>query len=260
MKIPYYRVNAFISSKLLGNPAGVCLLENWISDNIMQFIAKENDLSETAFLVKEDDNYRIRWFTPKTEVDLCGHATLASAFIIFNYTDFNRPEINFLSLSGILSVKKDNDYLTLNFPSDTIEKINTPDYILRAFNSSPVEAYKGNTDILLVFANENEIRECKPDLKSLEKAEGRGIIITAKGDKIDFVSRFFAPQSGINEDPVTGSAHTTLVPYWSKRLGKNSFIAHQLSLRGGELLCNNLNDRIEITGKAGLFMSGYIYV
>jgi len=260
MKIPYYRVNAFTSSIFLGNPAGVCLLERWLSDDIMQYIAMENNLAETAFIVKEEDNFRIRWFTPKTEVDLCGHATLASAFIIFNYTEYNLPEIKFLSRSGILMVNRDADYFKLNFPSDTIHKINPPKSVLKAFNITPVEIYKGKTDFLFIFNSEEEIRDCRPDLRKLEHEEGRGIIVSAKGDNVDFVSRFFAPQSGIDEDPVTGSAHTSLVPYWSKKLGKNSFIAHQLSPRGGELLCNYLGDRVEIAGKTVLFMSGFIYI
>jgi PhzF family phenazine biosynthesis protein len=260
MKIPYYRVNAFTSQKFLGNPAGVCMLEDWLSEEIMQHIAMENNLSETAFLVNEGENFRIRWFTPKTEVDLCGHATLAAAYVIFNHTEFNKPEINFLSLSGLLKVTRDNDYIKLNFPIDSIQKIKPTSSLLSAFNNSPIEVYKGKTDFLLIFSSEKEIVECNPDMKKLEHEGGRGIIITAPGDMVDFVSRFFAPQSGIDEDPVTGSAHTTLVPFWSEKLNKNTFIAHQLSLRGGELLCSQFNDRVEISGKTRLFMSGYVYV
>jgi PhzF family phenazine biosynthesis protein len=260
MKILYYRVNAFTSSIFLGNPAGICLTDKWLSEDIMQFIAAENNLSETAFVVKEDTDYRIRWFTPKTEVDLCGHATLASAFIIFNYTEFNKSEVKFLSKSGILMVRKEDDNFKLNFPIDTIHQIQSADFITSAFNVSPIEIYKGKTDYLLIFASEKEILDCKPELKNLEGVEGRGIIVSAEGDFVDFVSRFFAPQSGINEDPVTGSAHTTLIPYWSKKLGKDNLVAHQLSSRGGELLCRNLTDRVEISGKVGLYSSGYIFI
>lgn len=260
MKIPYYRVHAFTSDQFTGNPAGICLLDHWLDDLVMQKIAFENNLAETAFVVSEKDKFQIRWFTPAVEVDLCGHATLAAGYVIFDHTDFKKDEIEFTSRSGILKVRKNNEIISLNFPADKIHIAKLPELIKSAIKEKPLEVYKGSTDYLLIFANEQIIRNCNPDLVILKKADGRGVIITSKGDKVDFVSRFFAPQSGIDEDPVTGSAHTTLVPYWSKVIGKNEFIAHQLSTRGGELFCRNLGERIEISGKVHLFMTGNIHV
>lgn len=259
MKIPYYRVHAFTSEIYSGNPAGVCFLDSWLEDKVMQKIAFENNLAETAFIVKDRDKFQIRWFTPKIEVDLCGHATLASGYVIFTHTSYAKQEIEFNSRSGVLKVSKKSDMFSLNFPADTINKIALPEVISQAISCAPIEVYKGSTDYLLIYNNENIIRNFQPDLSILRKSDGRGVIITAKGDKVDFVSRFFAPQSGIDEDPVTGSAHTTLVPYWSKLLTKNELIAHQLSSRGGELFCRNLADRVEISGCAQLYMEGSIY-
>jgi PhzF family phenazine biosynthesis protein len=260
LKIPYYRIHSFTSEQYTGNPAGVCLLDHWLTDQVMQKIAYENNLAETAFIVREDDRFHIRWFTPAVEVDLCGHATLAAGYVIFDHTDFKKSDIEFTSRSGILKVGKNAEVFSLNFPADKIQKADLPELIKSAFIEKPLEIFKGSTDYLLIFNDEKIIRNCSPDLEMLKKAEGRGVIISSKGDKVDFVSRFFAPQSGIDEDPVTGSAHTTLVPYWSKVLGKNEFVAHQLSMRGGELICRNLGNRIEICGKVHLYMTGNIYV
>jgi PhzF family phenazine biosynthesis protein len=259
MKITYYRVHAFTSDSYSGNPAGVCLLKQWIDEKMMQKIAFENNLAETAFIVQTGEVFEIRWFTPTVEVDLCGHATLASGYVIFEHTNFARKEIEFNSKSGILKVVKDLDTYTLNFPADTIQKSELPSLIKRAFSEIPIEVYKGSTDYLLIFENEETIQNCKPDLSVLKEADGRGVIISSKSKKVDFVSRFFAPQSGIDEDPVTGSAHTSLVPYWSNILNKKKLIAHQLSPRGGELVCLNLGDRVEISGSVKLYMSGTIY-
>jgi PhzF family phenazine biosynthesis protein len=260
MKIPYYQVNAFTGAGFKGNPAGVCLNESWLSDIKMQEIATENNLSETAFIVKAENYFNIRWFTPSTEVDLCGHATLASAYIIFEYIEKKITEIQFMSKSGKLSVEKTDSLLMMNFPADKLKQISLPKIIIDSLQIEPLEIYKGKTDYMAVFENELQIRTCKPDLNILGKLDGRGLIITAKGDNTDFVSRFFAPQSGIPEDPVTGSAHTTLVPYWSEKLGKIKLSAYQLSERGGEIFCTNFGERIGISGKAEIYIEGYIHI
>ncbi len=215
------------------------------------------NLAETAFYVKKGKQYEIRWFTPAVEVDLCGHATLAAAFVLFNYEGFKGNNIDFLSpRSGALSVKKENDFLTLNFSVDKIHEIEDFDALAAGFNEQPLKVFRGSTDYMLVYEAENQILKLQPDLTKVEKVKTRGIIVTAPGKEVDFVSRFFAPQSGIPEDPVTGSAHTTLTPYWSRRLGKNALTAQQLSARGGFIKCTNLGERIEISGKARLYMLG----
>lgn len=258
--ISYYRVHSFTSDNYSGNPAGVCLLGSWLKESEMQQIAFENNLSETAFIVKEEAGYRIRWFTPSVEVDLCGHATLAAGFVFFDQLKLNQSAIEFNSKSGKLRVENGDGIYSLDFPTDKIQKSGLPEIIKSSFEVQPIEVYRGNTDYLLVLSDEEKVRNCTPDLNKLKNAGGRGVIITAKGNKVDFVSRFFAPQSGIDEDPVTGSAHTTLTPYWSKVLGKDTMVAHQISSRGGELICKSNGDRISISGKAQLYMSGTIYL
>lgn len=262
MKIRIYQVDAFTDKKQFsGNSAAVCPLESWMDDATLQNIAMENNLSETAFYVKDGDRYHIRWFTPETEVDLCGHATLASAYVLFNHEGFRGTNIHFYShLSGDLRVRKDNDHLTLDFPADTIEQIPLSTELTDCFVVKPVEAYKGKTDYMFIFDDEAHIRTMQPHLDKLSKIRARGIIVTARGSQADFVSRFFAPQSGITEDPVTGSAHTTLTPYWAKVLGKNELRAAQLSARGGKLNCRFLGERVEISGKARHYMKGEIEV
>lgn len=258
MKLKLYHVDAFAEKLFSGNPAAVCILDKWPGDEVLKNIAMENNLAETAFYVKEGDTYHIRWFTTTVEVDLCGHATLASAHILFNHEGFKGDEIRFSSRSGILTVKKKGDGLTLNFPADEFEKVKTPAELAISLNIHPVECYKGKTDYMLVFKNEKEIKDLKPNFTSMMLVKARGVICTAKGDSVDFVSRFFAPQSGINEDPVTGSAHTTLTPYWAKALGKKELNAMQLSARKGHLKCLDMGNRVEISGKAITFMKGDI--
>lgn len=261
MKQKIYQVDAFTTEVFGGNPAAVCPLDKWLSDELLQKIAMENNLAETAYYVKKENTFEIRWFTPTVEVDLCGHATLAAAFVLFNYEGHTVNEINFLSpRSGKLNVRKQGDHLTLNFPTDVFEKVELTNDLISGFNVKPTEAYKGKTDHMLVFENEEEIKTIIPDLEKIAKMDGRGVIITAKGNNVDFVSRFFAPQSGINEDPVTGSAHTTLTPYWSKKLNKTELSAIQLSERKGYLKCKYLNDRVEIGGQAKLYLIGEIFV
>lgn len=256
-----YQVDAFTSHVFSGNPAAVCPLEKWLSDDVLQKIAMENNLAETAFYVKHHDQYQIRWFTPTVEVDLCGHATLASAFVLFNYENYSENVIEFHSQkSGVLTVSKEGGLLTLNFPTDNPEAIELSEELIGAFNIKPQSAFKGKTDYMLVYENEEEIKNIVPFLDEIAKLKARGVMITAQGCEVDFVSRFFGPATGVNEDPVTGSAHTTLIPYWSKRLGKNKLSAIQLSQRKGFLECKYLGDRVEISGEAKLYLTGQIYL
>lgn len=249
MKQKIYQVDAFTDKLFTGNPAAVCPLSDWIDDETMLNIAMENNLAETAFYVKKNDRYEIRWFTPAVEVDLCGHATLASAFIIFNMEDYQQESIEFYSpKSGRLTVTRKEDLLVLDFPSDVIAETDISDELLDCFAQRPVAAFKGKTDIMLEFETENQVCDIKPDFNNIAKIDARGIIVTARGDSADFVSRFFAPAVGVNEDPVTGSAHTTLIPYWAKKLGKETLTAVQLSKRTGRLECKYLGDRVEIGG------------
>ena len=261
MKLKIYQIDAFTENVFGGNPAAVCPLENWLPDETLQKIAMENNLAETAYYVKKDTGYEIRWFTPTVEVDLCGHATLATAYVLYNYENHMGDEIQFLSTrSGKLTVTKNKELLTLNFPSDVVNKISISEELKKGFDQQPEAVYKGRTDYMFVFNDESQIEQLKPNFQELSKWDVRGVIATAKGEKSDFVSRFFAPQSGIDEDPVTGSAHTTLTPYWADRLGKMELSAIQLSARKGNLSCKSLNDRVEISGKAKTYLIGEIYL
>lgn len=256
-----YQVDAFADRVFSGNPAAVCPLDHWLSDTIMLQIAAENNLAETAFFVKEDNRYHIRWFTPTTEVDLCGHATLASAYVLFYYGNHQGDTIEFITVrSGPLTVTRKNDLLTLNFPSDIPQPTPLTEDLCAGLSLRPHTAYKGKTDYLLVYASEHDIRNLKPDFSLLSTIAARGIIVTARGEKTDFVSRFFGPRVGVNEDPVTGSAHTTLIPYWAGQLGKNVLTARQLSTREGYLECVYLHDRVEISGQCKLYMKGELYL
>jgi PhzF family phenazine biosynthesis protein len=258
MKIRLYQIDAFTDRIFGGNPAAVCPLEHWIPDKLMQQIAMENNLAETAFFVRDHDHFDIRWFTPEIEVDLCGHATLATAFVIFNLEHFSGPVIEFGSRSGLLRVLKNGDFLTLDFPADKPVRSTAPENLLAGMGLRPLEIYRGKTDYMLVYSNAGQIEKLKPDLSRISEADARGIIATAPGEDVDFVSRFFAPQSGISEDPVTGSAHTTLAPYWAEKLGRAELIARQLSKRGGWLKCRIVGDRVEISGQARAYMTGEI--
>lgn len=261
-KLKIYQVDAFTESLFKGNPAAVILLDEWLPDVTMQNIAIENNLSETAFLVKNGEEYDIRWFTPALEVDLCGHATLASGYVLLNYYEKDATRINFFSpRSGKLSVEKQADILYLDFPADTLEPSKISAEKIKALGKAPVECYHGREDYLMVFQTQKDIENLMPDFNLLSKIETkRGYIVTAPGDHSDFVSRFFAPFAGINEDPVTGSAHTTLTPYWSEKLNKKELSARQLSKRGGALKCINEGPRIKIGGKAQLYLIGEIYI
>lgn len=262
MKIPIYQVDAFTDKLFGGNPAAVCLLEKWLDTEAMLGIAGENNLSETAFLVKLENGYEIRWFTPAIEVGLCGHATLASAHVIFNYSDFKGDLIKFKSKSGELRVTKSGELLTLDFPASRPEVIvGAPCELQEALKKEPTALYKSR-DLLALFDSEEEILAMEPDFESLSEVLASlsclGMIVTAPGKESDFVSRFFAPPAGINEDPVTGSAHTTLIPFWAERLNKTKLHAFQVSRRRGELFCELSGDRVLIGGKAVTYLKGEI--
>jgi PhzF family phenazine biosynthesis protein len=261
MKQKIYQVDAFADKVFTGNPAAVCPLEEWPDDAIMQKIAMENNLAETAFYIKQEDHYLLRWFTPGAEVDLCGHATLAAAFVLFNYEGHKQDTIHFFSpRSGILSVKKEGDLLILNFPADIYHPVELTKELTDGFNFYPKQAFKGKTDYLLIFENEQQIKDIVPKFEIISQLEARGVIVSAKGDNVDFVSRFFAPQVKVNEDPVTGSAHTTLIPYWADVLKKDELSAIQLSERKGYLQCKYLSDRVEIGGEGQIYLIGEIFI
>ena len=257
MKI--FQVDAFTSYVFGGNPAAVCPLEEWLPDKQMQLIAMENNLSETAFFVKDEDNYHIRWFTPEMEIDLCGHATLASAHVIFNHLGFEGEEISFRFGGGMLSVKKAGSFLSMDFPAVNSKKGNVTELVERALDRKPLEVYEAR-DLMAVFESQSEIESLWPDFNAMLEIEHLGVIVTAPGDEVDFVSRFFAPRAGINEDPATGSAHCMLIPFWADKLDKNELWAYQLSSRGGELFGRHNGDRVEITGKAVTYMTGEILI
>lgn len=256
--IEFYQIDAFTNRVFKGNPAGVCLLKEWIDEKTMQAIAFENNLSETAFYVKTNDKFEIRWFTPTTEVDLCGHATLATAFVEFEIKKNRQPEITFYSHSGDLKVSKHNDLLTLDFPVVEFYQIDLSYDLIESCDIKPTEAYIAGDDILLVFDNEESIEQMIPSLDKISQINARGVTVTAKGNSCDFVSRFFGPQSGIDEDPVTGSTHTYLTPFWSERLKKDNLQAKQLSKRGGVLHCELNGERVKISGNATLYLKGEI--
>lgn len=260
MTLSYYIVDAFTSKLFCGNPAAVVPLEKWLDDKTLQNIAFENNLSETAFFVKEEDHYQIRWMTPVNEVPLCGHATLASAFVIFNFVEKDAKQIKFFSKSGELKVERDDKYLSLNFPSNKPKAIESNKVIESAFTKKPVEILEGGGYVLIVFDDEDFVRAVNPNFELIKKIHPHGVIISSKGNDVDFVSRMFAPNEGINEDPVTGSSHTVLVPYWSGIFGKKNFRALQVSGRGGELFCEDLGERVKISGQAVLYATGNIFL
>jgi PhzF family phenazine biosynthesis protein len=260
MKLPIYQVDAFASRLFAGNPAAVVICETDLPVPVMQSIAAENNLAETAFLAKKDEQFQIRWFTPTMEVDLCGHATLASAHVIFNHLAFSGERITFSSKSGMLYVRKDGEILFLDFPADPVSETEAPDALIQGLAKKPSKVFKGRSNYLVVFENQEQILALQPDFGLISKVPAGGVIVTGPGQDADFVSRYFAPQCGIPEDPVTGSAHTTLIPYWSKRLGKKELSAKQLSARGGELICRDSGERVEIGGRAITYLIGTISV
>ena len=261
MKLPYFQVDAFTQRVFAGNPAGVCPLDAWLPDEVLQRIAAENNLSETAFFVGRDGNYDLRWFTPTVEVDLCGHATLAAAFVIFHELGYRGDTIRFRTKAvGELRASREGDLITLDFPAWPAKRCDqVPAVMAGALGWVPRELFK-TRDFLAVFGSEEDIRSLKPDAALLARLDCLGVICTAPGTDCDFVSRFFAPGAGVPEDPVTGSAHSTLIPYWSARLGKKKLFARQLSQRGGELFCEDRGERVGIGGHAALYSRAQLEV
>ncbi len=259
MNYPIFQVDAFAEKVFGGNPAAVCPLTEWLPTDLMQKLAFENNLSETAFFIKKDGEYHIRWFTPEVEVDLCGHATLASAYIIFNFYEEDALSLNLNSMSGQLVVERKGDKIELNFPARMPQQVETPEGISDCFNKKPVEVLKSR-DYFLLYESEEDVRSLVPDYAVMNRLNALGVIVTAPGTDVDFVSRFFVPNSVIGEDPVTGSAHSTLIPYWSKHLNKSDLTARQLSARGGYLWCKYLGDRVTMAGNAVLYMKGEYYI
>ena len=259
MKLDIFQIDAFTDKVFGGNPAAVIPLPNWLDDETLQHIATENNLSETAFFVKNQDVFELRWFTPVAEVNLCGHATLAAAFVLFEELKHPEDSIRFSTKSGLLEIHKKEKSIELNFPVDSLEKGDVANY-QSLFNKKPKEAWKGKEDVLLVFQDEDEVQQLIPNLAKIATTPCRGVVASAKGNQVDFVSRFFTPQLGINEDPVTGSAHTSLVPFWAKKLKKSQFKAKQISKRGGDLVCEIKENRVFISGQAVCFMRGEISI
>ena len=256
MKLRLFHVDAFADRLFSGNPAAVCPLAEWLPDGVMQSIAAENNLSETAFFVPRGDEYELRWFTPLAEVDLCGHATLGSAFVIFKVLQRDRSVVRFSTKSGVLEVNRDGDLYTLDLPSLPPAPCAIPHGLTEALGKNPVEMLAAKA-FVAVMETEAEIRNLTPDFAKLARLP-RTMMVTAPGDSADFVSRYFAPSRGVAEDPVTGSAHCTLTPYWSARLGKTKLVARQLSRRGGELRCELRRDRVLLAGRAILYLQGTI--
>jgi PhzF family phenazine biosynthesis protein len=254
-----YQVDAFTDKLFAGNPAAVVPLDEWISDELMQQLAAENNLAETVFFVKQGEQYYIRWFTPEVEVPLCGHATVASAHVLSKHLGITASEIIFDSISGLLPVSIDGDTYTLNFPSDHVVTSSSNTVLEAALGVVPVEVHQGiHGYLLVVLENEEQVLALLPDFRKMQELEADAVIVTAKSAQYDFVSRFFAPKKGVDEDPVTGSAHTRLIPYWAKKLGRSKLFAKQVSKRGGEVTCGYLVDRVLIGGKAVTYLVGDI--
>ena len=260
MELRLYQIDAFADRLFSGNPAAVCPLEAWLPDETMQKIAFENNLSETAFYVRTDRGFHIRWFTPAVEVALCGHATLATAYVIFTHDRHPGDTIELASKSGPLKVRREGELLVLDFPAGRPAPAPAPPGLVEALGRVPVETLKGTTDYLIVYETEEDVATLTPNIPDLGRVDARGIVVTAPGRQVDFVSRFFAPRVGVAEDPVTGSAHTMLTPYWSARLGKPVLSAMQLSKRQGWLRCRLAGDRVEIAGRAVPYLAGTISI
>ena len=264
MNLNIYQIDAFTNKIFGGNPAAVIPLQHWLADDMMQLIALENNLSETVFFVPAksgEADYDIRWFTPEMEINLCGHATLASAWVLYNLLNFDKPQLKFNGKSGILTITKKGDFFSMDFPSWKPERLDVyHDSLQEVLGDVEIVGVYKYRDMLVELASEDEVKNCTPDF-TLMKKHFEEIIITAPGKKVDFVSRFFAPAAGINEDPVTGSAHAQLIPFWSEKLDKNKMHALQLSPRGGELFCEQTNEtRVVISGQCIFYMKGQIAI
>ena len=260
MEIPLYQIDAFTDRVFGGNPAAVCPLQTWLEDDHMQVIAAENNLSETAFFIRHGEDFELRWFTPTKEVDLCGHATLATAYLIFTRLEGGRPEVTFHTRSGALTVGRDGPRLVMDFPAWEVEAVAMPEALAEGLGAEPEALYFAKDRYMALFADEAAVRAVRPDFPALRRLSPGRVIVTAPGADCDFVSRFFAPGSGIDEDPVTGSSHCALIPYWAERLGKTTLHARQVSARGGELFCELRGERVAIAGQAVLYLSGTIVV
>ena len=260
MKLKVYVANAFSEKKFGGNPAAVVPLNEWLSDMLMQQIAAQNNLSETAYIVPQGDDYGIRWFTPAVEVSLCGHATMASAHILFEHLAYKKDQIIFHSKSGALRITRKDGKITLDFPARQPEQIADDVTIEKALGIRPQSVHKSILDYMAVLESQADIEALKPDFALVKKLPARGLIVTAPGDEVDFVSRCFYPQSGINEDPVTGSAHVVMVPYWAKQVGKNKLSAIQLSARKGFLDCELAGDRVLMSGHVHTYLEGDFFI
>ena len=262
MQLNLFQVDAFAEHVFAGNPAAVCPLDAWLPEALMQSIAAENNLSETAFFVPEGEeggNYGLRWFTPQKEIDLCGHATLASAHVLFEHLGFAGLRLDFSTRSGVLSVSRAGNVLALDFPAKAVEPCAAPAALIEGLGAVPCEVH-GGRDYLVVFASEEDVRALTPDPRRLAELDRHGVIVTAPGREVDFVSRFFAPKFGVDEDPVTGSAHCSLTPFWAARLGKATLEARQVSQRGGRLQCALSGERVILRGRAVTYMTATINV
>ncbi len=259
MEVRFYQIDAFTDRVFGGNPAGVCFLDEWVADAILKNVAAENNLPETAFLVGTGNHYELRWFTPEVEIDLCGHGTLASAFAVFQFIQPDLERVDFRTKGGPLSVKRARDLLIMDFPARRPEPCPPPDGLDQILGAPHSQTLRSR-DLVVVYETEEQIRGLSPDLGRLARLDFFGVIVTAPGRSCDFVSRFFAPGAGIPEDPVTGSAHCSLIPYWSERLGKKELRALQLSKRGGELSCVDQGERVAIGGKAATYLTGTIRI
>jgi len=259
MKIPYYVVHSFTNRIFSGNPAGVCPLEVWLPDEAMQQIALENNLAETAFFCREGSGLRLRWFAPKAEVDLCGHATLAAAFVLYECLGNKEPSITFETRSGPLTVVREGDRLAMDFPILSMKPVSVFSELIAGLGITPERTFE-SMDLVAVFADETQVASLRPDLDVLRKIPGRGVLATAPGKTDDYVLRCFGPKVGIPEDPATGSAQSMLAPYWSRRLGKTSLRVRQLSSRGGEMFCSVRDNRVTIAGQAALYLNGKISI
>ncbi len=258
MKIPYYQIDAFTTEHpFSGNPAGVCLLDKWLPNEVLQNIAFENNLSDTAFIVEKTDVFELRWFTPTQEMDLCGHATLAPAFLLLNVLKPTLDTVIFSSASGQVIAQRKEDLIEINFPSRMPHKCSAPEGLIESIGLEPVSVYKSR-DYLLLYEHEEQITSLAPNMNALAAVDCFAVIASAKGQNCDFVSRFFAPSGGVPEDPVTGSAHSTLIPFWANRLQKNTLHALQLSPRGGELFCTNMDERVLMSGRCTIYFEGKI--
>lgn len=257
-EIPLYVFDSFTDRLFAGNPAAVCPLESWLDDDTMLAIAAENNLSETAFFVAENGGYKLRWFTPAVEVDLCGHATLATAHYLLNEAGSESDQVRFETRSGTLLVSRSGDLLTMNFPVRPLEQVSQEKEIGAAIGAVPETTFRSAKNYLAVLDSEQHVRDLSPDIPAVKALGVNGVIVTAPGERVDFVSRYFAPGAGIDEDPVTGSAHCTLTPYWVARLDKNPLDAEQVSKRGGRLKCELNGDRVYISGRAVMYARGTI--